>query len=89
MRIAVLGLLEVQEDGRLLELGSARQRALLARLVVQVGEPISAERLIDDLWAGRPPASAAKLLQGYVSQLRRVLPLDTIVTRGRTTHQPP
>jgi peptide/nickel transport system substrate-binding protein len=82
MRIAVLGLLEVEEDGRLLELGSGRQRALLARLLVQVGEPISAERLIDDLWAGRPPATAAKLLQGYVSQLRRVLPPDTIVTRG-------
>src|SRR5262245_12773247 len=83
MRLAVLGPLEVKhEDGRLLDLGSGRQVALLAMLVLHAGEVVSADRLIDDFWGGSPPASAPKLLQGYVSQLRRVLPPHTIATRG-------
>jgi DNA-binding SARP family transcriptional activator/ABC-type branched-subunit amino acid transport system substrate-binding protein len=77
----LLGPLEAWEDGREINLGTGRQRALLALLLVHVNEVVSADRLIDQLWAGHPPASAAKVLQGYVSQLRRVLPADTIRTR--------
>ena len=82
MRFGVLGPLEVRENGRLLELGSGRQLALLELLLVHANEAVSADRLIDNLWAGSPPASGTKVLQGYVSQLRRSLPPDTIVTRG-------
>ena len=82
MRFGVLGPLEVRENGRVLELGSGRQLALLELLLVHANEAVSADRLIDDLWNGRPPASAAKVLQGYVSQLRRSLPPETIATRG-------
>src|SRR5581483_4267908 len=77
----LLGPLEAWEDGREIDLGTGRQRALLALLLVHVNEVVSADRLIDQLWAGHPPASAPKVLQGYVSQLRRVLPADTIRTR--------
>ena len=42
---------------------------------------MASDRLIEDLWAGRPPATAAKVLQTYVSQLRKALGNDVIVTR--------
>src|SRR2546428_7333336 len=82
MRVGVLGPVEVWEDGRELALGSGRQRALFVLLSLHAGEVVSKDRLIDGLWGERPPASAAKVLQGYVSQLRRALPPGTIVTRA-------
>ena len=78
----LLGPLEVWEDGREILLGTGRQRALLGLLLVHANEAMSADRLIEELWAGSPPASAQKVLQGYVSQLRRALPPETIVTQG-------
>jgi DNA-binding SARP family transcriptional activator/DNA-binding beta-propeller fold protein YncE len=82
MRFLVLGSLEARGDGRELELGPGRQRALLALLVLHAGEVLSLDRLVDALWREQPPASAAKVVQGYVSQLRRVLGAEAIVTRG-------
>jgi DNA-binding SARP family transcriptional activator/streptogramin lyase len=82
LRFCILGPLEVREGGRELPLGAGRQRALLALLLVHADELISSERLIEELWSGRQPPSAHKALQGYVSQLRRALPADTILTRG-------
>src|SRR5262249_55018423 len=78
----ILGPLEAWEDGRELELGSGRQRALLVLLLLHRHEVVSADRLIDDLWGESPPATASKVLQGFVSQLRRALPAETILTRG-------
>jgi DNA-binding SARP family transcriptional activator/ABC-type branched-subunit amino acid transport system substrate-binding protein len=77
----ILGPLEAWDDGRQLDLGPAQQRAVLALLVLHRGAIASADRLVDDLWGERPPASAVKVVQNYISQLRRVLPPDTIVTR--------
>ncbi len=82
MEFLVLGPLSVRDEGRELDLGSGRQRALLALLVLHAGETLSLDRICDALWGERPPASAAKVVQGYVSQLRRALPPDTIRTRG-------
>jgi DNA-binding SARP family transcriptional activator/ABC-type branched-subunit amino acid transport system substrate-binding protein/streptogramin lyase len=81
VRFCILGPLEVRNGGAALELGAGRQRALLALLVLHADELVSADRLIDELWGERPPPSSAKVMQGYISQLRRVLPADTIVTR--------
>ena len=78
----ILGPLEVHDDGTELPLGTGRQRALLALLLVHANELVSSGRLIEELWSGRPPPSAQKALQGYVSQLRRALSADTILTRG-------
>ena len=82
VRFLVLGPLEARRDGQELQLGRGRPRALLSLLLIHRGEVVSSERLIDELWSGSPPASAAKVVQQYVSQLRRVLPAGTIVTRG-------
>lgn len=73
MQFLVLGPLEVVADGRTMELPAAKQRALLAALLVRANQVVAASGLIDALWEGQPPASAAKTLQTYVSQLRREL----------------
>ena len=82
MQFRILGPLEVVDDGRPLEIGPGRQRALLLLLLVHKDEVVSSDRLVDMLWGERPPATAPKALQGYVSQLRRVLPDGAIETRG-------
>ena len=69
----ILGPLEVVRDGVSIVLGPAQQRALLAVLVLHRGEALSIDRLIDELWGEREPATAAKTVQVYVSQLRKAL----------------
>jgi DNA-binding SARP family transcriptional activator len=69
----LLGPLEVVADGRVLSLGGAKQRALLAALLLRASEVVSTDRLIDELWGEEPPPTAAKIVQVYVSQLRKVI----------------
>ena len=79
----VLGSLEVVDrDGRL-ALGAPKQRALLAVLLLRRGEPVSSDRLIDEVWGDQPPATATKLVHGYVSSLRKVLGDGPLLTEGR------
>jgi DNA-binding SARP family transcriptional activator len=79
----VLGSLDVLDDGRHLALGGPRQRAVLALLLLHANEVVPASRLVDDIWWQEPPETAANLLQGYVSDLRRVMGREAIETRGR------
>ena len=79
----VLGSLEVVEGDRALALGSPQQRALLAVLLVHRGQPVSTDCLIDELWGQHAPASAIKIVQGYVSNLRKVFGDGLLVTDGR------
>jgi DNA-binding SARP family transcriptional activator len=76
----ILGPLEVEEAGGLLPIGGAKQRALLAILLLRANEVVAKDRLIDELWGGQPPATATTALQVHVSQLRKVL--DPQATRG-------
>ena len=69
----ILGPLEVLRDGRPLPLGAARQRALLACLLLPPNEVVSSDRLIDDLWGDDPPPTAEHMLHVYVSRLRKAL----------------
>jgi YVTN family beta-propeller protein len=73
MQFRILGPVEVEEDGRLLPLGSAKQRALLAILLLHANEVVSRDRLIDELRGERAPASALHSLEVYVSRLRKTL----------------
>ena len=73
MDFRILGPLEVADGERLLPLGGGKQRALLAVLLLHRNEVVSTDRLIDDLWRDDPPATAAKIVQNSVSQLRRAL----------------
>jgi predicted ATPase/DNA-binding SARP family transcriptional activator len=76
----LLGPLEVVAEGRVVPLDAAKPRALLAILLIRANEPVSRDLLIEALWAGRPPSSATKVVQTYVSQVRRVLGRSVIRT---------
>ena len=82
MQFAILGPLEVTREGGRVPLGGQRQRAVLARLLLDVGRVVSVDRLIDDVWNGRPPATAQKTLQKYVSELRKALGPGVLRTEG-------
>ena len=82
MEFRILGPLEVLEDGQALELGGQKQRALLAMLLLHANEVVSTDRLIEALWEQQPPETAAKALQVYVSQLRKLLGRDRLETKA-------
>jgi predicted ATPase/DNA-binding SARP family transcriptional activator/Tfp pilus assembly protein PilF len=79
----LLGPLEVVRDGQALSIGGARQRGLLALLLLHANELVGRERLIDGLWGDEPPETAPNSLQVAVHALRKLLGSDRIVTRGR------
>ncbi|TDQ65785.1 transcriptional regulator [Actinomycetospora succinea] len=72
----MLGEVRAHLDGRRLDLGGPRQRAVLALLVAANGAVVPTDRFVEDLWAGEPPPRAIGALQAYVSHLRRVLEPD-------------
>jgi DNA-binding SARP family transcriptional activator len=78
----ILGPLEVIEDGQRVALAGAKQRALLAILLLHANETVSRDRLIDDLWGDEPPETAKTALQVHVSQVRKDLGSEAIVTRA-------
>ncbi len=78
MEFAILGPLEVRDQDRRIEVSSAKERLLLAVLVVQANEVVSADQLIEALWGAEPPATAVNTLQTYVSHLRRALEPDRL-----------
>src|SRR6266498_904096 len=82
MEFRVLGPLEVVAAGRSLDLGGQKQRALLALLLLEANRVVSTDRLIDALWDERPPETARKAAQVYVSQLRKVVGRDRLETRA-------
>src|SRR5829696_8149764 len=71
--IRLLGPITAERDGEAVSLGGPRQRAVLARLALVSGQVVTVDRLVDDVWAGDPPATAVNTLQSYVSLLRRAL----------------
>ena len=80
----VLGPVEAVLDGSTLPLGGGRQRTLLALLLLERGGPVTADRLVDDLWAGRPPAGATVTLPTYVSRLRARLGSQAVIEGSST-----
>ncbi|MET8086041.1 BTAD domain-containing putative transcriptional regulator [Micromonospora sp. NPDC005237] len=95
MEIRVLGPVEVWADGRLVDAGAARQRAVLAALAVDVGRPVHVESLVDRVWGDTPPPRVRHNLHVYLARLRRVLAdagaPDALVRRsgGYLLDQPP
>src|SRR5262245_28829749 len=87
MRFRILGSLEVTRDASVVALPRGKPRALLAVLLLHRNEVVSSERLVDDLWEGRPPSSARGMVKGYVSDLRRAL-ADGGLADCLVTHAP-
>jgi len=81
VEIRVLGAVEIVGPEGPVLVGASKQRQLLAALVISAGQTCPSDRLIDAVWGESPPRSAGKLVQLYISQLRKVLPAR-IHTRG-------
>jgi DNA-binding SARP family transcriptional activator/streptogramin lyase len=83
MQFGLLGPLEVRTDQTGVLLGGAKQRSLLALLLVHANEVVSRDRLLEEIWPGRPPGDAAHSLDHQISRLRKALdPPDLLVTRS-------
>ena len=82
MEFQILGPLEVRREDSALEFRGAKQRVLLATLLLRANEVVSSDSLIEALWGEEPPATADKALQMHVSRLRDLLEPDLLVTRA-------
>ncbi len=82
MEFRILGPLEVLDGKQPVPLKGAKPRALLAVLLLHANEVVSNARLVDELWGERPPATAERLVQGYVHALRKELGADVLVTQA-------
>jgi class 3 adenylate cyclase/tetratricopeptide (TPR) repeat protein len=77
----ILGPLEVIDRGRDLTPARAKQRSLLAVLLLHANQVVARDQLIDALWGEAPPVSASSALHGHISALRKVLGSTRIETR--------
>lgn len=73
MNFGILGATEVRDEARRVELPTGRARSLLALLILHIGEPVAAERIIDELWGDDPPRTAGTVVHGLIARLRRSL----------------
>ncbi len=80
----LLGDVEVVVDGRPVAVGHARQRSVLAVLLIDVNHVVRVDQLIDRAWDERPPASARATVASYMSRLRQVLADPQV----RLVHEP-
>ena len=80
MQVRILGPFQLEDGGQEITIGGARQRAVLADLLLNANEVVPSERLLVDLWSEDSPASAANALQAAISRLRRVLPPGRLIT---------
>ena len=76
LRFGILGPLRATRDGRELDLGSAKQRAVLAVLLLHAGRPVGTAEVVDAVWGDQPPAHGPNVVQKYVAGLRKVLDPD-------------
>jgi DNA-binding SARP family transcriptional activator len=73
VQFGLLGPLQMIADGSDIPLGAAKQRAVLALLLINRNRPVAIDSLLDAAWRGRPPPEARASLHTYVSNLRRLL----------------
>jgi DNA-binding SARP family transcriptional activator len=78
----ILGPLEVRDEDGLRMLPRRRERALLAALLLRAGEVVSTDRLLEAIWGETPPRTAVGSLQNGVSELRKALGHEVVITRS-------
>jgi DNA-binding SARP family transcriptional activator len=76
VELRILGPIDVRRDGTTVEVRGVKRRQLLALLAIRPNQPIAAEQLIDELWQGDAPRSAATALRVHIRHLRQVLDVD-------------
>jgi DNA-binding SARP family transcriptional activator len=89
LEFGLLGPLEMSVDGALVPLGTPKQRAVLAMLLMNRNSPVGVDRLIAALWEGWPPSGARASIHSYVSNLRKLLSGVGIDPRGVLAAAPP
>jgi DNA-binding SARP family transcriptional activator len=77
----ILGPLEVSDEVGAIALGGPMPRKLLGLLLIHAGELLPSDRIEEELWPERRPKTATTSLQNFVSQLRKVLPRDVLLTK--------
>ncbi|MEU8659987.1 BTAD domain-containing putative transcriptional regulator [Actinoplanes philippinensis] len=73
LRFEVLGPVRAFREGRPVDLGPAKQRAVLAVLLLSPGKPVPTHRIVDAVWGDEPPENGTNVVQKYVAGLRRAL----------------
>lgn len=86
MRVRLLGPVDIVVDTGRMAVGGPQAQAVLALLAVHAGEVVSADRLIDELWGGRPPRAARVTVQSHISRLRALHEPDTVRMLPRQRH---
>jgi DNA-binding SARP family transcriptional activator len=81
MEFRILGPLEAGDASGAVKLAAGKQKALLARLLLDADRVVSSERLVDELWGEDVPVTAQKMVQILVSQLRKLLPEGSLRTQ--------
>ena len=81
LNFRLLGTFEVAREGATVELGGQKQRAVLAILAMRAGRVVSIDSLVDLLWGEDPPKTAVTSLQNFISQLRKALGVEAVVTK--------
>ena len=81
MDFRILGPLEAITEAGPVELTGGKQKALLA-LLLHADRVVAVDRIVDDLWGDEVPESAQKMVQIFISQLRKQLPDGLIQTRA-------
>jgi DNA-binding SARP family transcriptional activator len=76
LRFEILGAVRALRGDEPVDLGPAKQRAVLAVLLLDAGRPVSTHQIVDAVWGEEPPENGANVVQKYVAGLRRVLEPD-------------
>jgi len=82
LEFGILGPLEVRAGGAPVAISGRNQRSLLTLLLLRANETVSSERLVNEMWGEEPPKTAGTSLQNAVSQLRKALGPDVLVTKA-------
>ncbi|MDR7277456.1 AfsR/SARP family transcriptional regulator [Catenuloplanes atrovinosus] len=88
-RFHLLGPVEVRHGDDAVPVPAARQRAILAALLLRAGRVVAVDTLTDLLWGDRPPPTATVTARNYVSRLRKAVPQVSTVSGGYRLDLPP
>src|SRR5689334_25406690 len=81
-RFEILGTLRAFAGPEVVDLGPAKQRAVLAVLLLHPGKPVPTHRIVDAVWDEDPPENGANVVQKYVAGLRRALGRERLTLTG-------
>src|ERR1700739_1163726 len=85
----VLGPLQMTADGKAVTLGTPKQKAILASLIINRNHPVSNDRLVGDLCEDRPPDKPENSLYAYIAELRKLVKAAGLNDKAVVARKPP